>query len=66
MSKKKVQLKESGLNAFLLQHAEKVGLTAAILFALMFVLLGPSTEDEGTDKSPDQLDREITSALNQI
>ena len=66
MSKKKVQLKESGLNAFLLHHAEKVGLGAAILLALMFILMGPSTEENGTDKSPDQLDREITTALNHI
>ncbi len=66
MSKKKVQLKESGLNAFLLHNAEKVGHGAAILLALMFVLMGPSTDEDGTDRSPDQLDRESTNALNLI
>jgi|GEM_PF-2350003 len=66
MSKKKVQLKESGLNAFLLHHAEKVGLGTAIAIALMFVLLRPSTENEGTKFTPSQLDQEITRAHNHI
>ncbi|HIN94356.1 MAG TPA: hypothetical protein EYN03_01825 [Planctomycetes bacterium] len=66
MSKKKVQLKESGFNAFLLHHAEKVGLGTAILLALMFILMRPSTENDGTDKSPVQLDREITRAHSHI
>jgi len=66
MSKKKVQLKESGLNAFLLHHAEKVGLGTAIALALMFVLFRPSTKNEGTEFSPSQLDKEITRAHNHI
>lgn len=66
MSKKKVQLKESGLNAFLLHHAEKVGLGTAIAIALMFVLFRPSTENEGTKFTPSQLDQEITRAHNHI
>ncbi len=59
MSKKSVQLKESGLNNFLLHHGEKVGLVSALFVAAMFLILGPSIDESTSKKSPDDLNTRI-------
>ncbi len=66
MSKKNIHLKESGLNAFLLLHAEKVGLVTALLLAILFVLWAPDSKTSGTQKSPADLNQQITAARSHI
>ena len=66
MSKKNIHLKESGLNAFLLLHAEKVGLAVAMLLAILFVLWAPDSKKSGTQKSPADLNQQITAARSHI
>ena len=65
MSKKNIHLKESGLNAFLLLHAEKVGLVTALLLAILFILWAPDSKT-GTQKSPADLNQQITAARSHI
>jgi hypothetical protein len=66
MSKKTIHLKESGLNAFLLRHAEKVGLAVAMMLAILFVLWAPNSKKSGTQKSPADLNQKITAARSHI
>ena len=66
MRKKTVHLKESGLNAFLLHHAEKAGLVTAMLLALLFVFFRAATDKADSTKNPTDLASKVSTARDHI